>query len=121
MKTRTGMGELESAVMSVLWESGAALTVREVQDGLTDRDPAYTTVMTVMDRLAKKSLLHRERDGRAWRYRPASTREELTAEAMRSSLDGLGTQERRAALLHFLDDSSPQEIADLRAALESLD
>lgn len=121
MTNRPSLGELETAVMAVLWRSSDALTVREVLDSLTDRDPAYTTVMTVLDRLAKKGLADRERDGRAWRYRPTSTREELTAQALRSTLDGLGTNERRTALLHFLDEASPTEIADLRAALDSLD
>lgn len=63
-------GELEQAVMDVLWTSSTALSVRDVQAALADeRNLAYTTVMTVMDRLAKKGQLHRELDGRAWRYR----------------------------------------------------
>ena len=41
---------------------------------------------TVLDRLAKKNLVTRERDGRAWRYRPADTREALTARTMRRTL-----------------------------------
>lgn len=120
MSTSVSLGELETAVMDVLWHATEPVTVREVLDQLTDRDPAYTTVMTVLDRLAKKGVADRERDGRAWRYRPSSTREELTAQALRSTLDGLGEDQRRTALLHFLDDASPTEIADLRAALDSL-
>lgn len=118
---RAAMGELETAVMTVLWSADGALTVREVVHRLTDRDPAYTTVMTVLDRLAKKEMVSRERDGRAWRYAPAATREELTARSMRSTLEGLPDTQRQATLMHFLDDATPEEIAELRAALEQLD
>ena len=81
------LGDLERVVMEHLWEAAAAggpgfdgATVREVHDRFDgEREIAYTTVMTVLDRLAKKGLVTRERDGRAWRYLPADTREALTA------------------------------------------
>lgn len=58
--------------------------MRQVHDRFEgEREIAYTTVMTVLDRLSKKSLVTRERDGRAWRYLPAATREALTAQTMR--------------------------------------
>ena len=65
-------GELEQQVMVLLWRAGEPLTVADVQELLArDRDLAYTTVMTVLDRLAKKGLARRERRGRAWCYEPA--------------------------------------------------
>ena len=68
------LGELETLVMDVAW-SGGDLTVREVCDRLEgDASRAYTTIMTTMDRLFSKGLLSREKDGQAWRYRPALTR-----------------------------------------------
>ena len=118
------LGELERAVMEQLWDSVAlrptGSTVRDVLDALpAERDLAYTTVMTVLDRLAKKELVTRERDGRAWRYLPAGTRESLTAEMMRASLGDVA--DRRAALLHFLDGATPEELHDLRAALAEVE
>lgn len=74
-------GDLEQAVMDVLWNSPAALSVRDVQAELAGRrELAYTTVMTVMDRLAKKGQLRRELDGRAWRYRPSQSWAELATD-----------------------------------------
>ena len=72
----TRLGDLERAVMDVLWDRSGPATVREVVDGLDGRDLAYTTVMTVLDRLAGKGMVERERAGRAWSYRrsPAATR-----------------------------------------------
>src|SRR5674476_1212650 len=61
------LGILESKVMEVLWNASLPLSVREVHDSLSaSADLAYTTVMTVLDRLAKKHLLLPDRDGKAW-------------------------------------------------------
>lgn len=114
------LGELERVVMEQLWAASDALTVREVHEQLAaSRDLAYTTVMTVLDRLAKKGLTERERDGKAWRYRAAAPREELVADLMRDALDGAG--DRGAALVRFVDQVSDEEAALLREALSRLE
>lgn len=120
------LGDLERVVMEHLWESTLAhpegATVREVLarfDG--EREIAYTTVMTVLDRLAKKHLVTRVRDGRAWRYTPAGSREELTARTMRRTLDEMDVTDRRAALLHFLDGATEDELDALREALAEIE
>ncbi|WP_404386665.1 BlaI/MecI/CopY family transcriptional regulator [Knoellia locipacati] len=118
------LGDLERSVMEQLWDLAAqrpeGASVRDVLETLpAERGLAYTTVMTVLDRLSKKGLVTRERDGRAWRYTPAGTRESLTAETMRASLDDV--TDRRAALLHFLDGATPEELDDLRAALSEVE
>ncbi|MBM6403380.1 BlaI/MecI/CopY family transcriptional regulator [Phycicoccus sp. CSK15P-2] len=118
------LGDLERVVMERLWDAGSTdgATVREVHEALErDRDIAYTTVMTVLDRLAKKELVTREREGRAWRYFPADSREALTARTMRRTLDDMAVTDRRSALLHFLDGASTDEIADLKAALAEVE
>jgi predicted transcriptional regulator len=123
---RNRLGDLERAVMENLWNTSEThpegRTVREVHDDIgVDRGLAYTTLMTVLDRMAKKDLVHRERDGRAWRYTPASTREELTSETLHHTLGELAGGTRRSALLHFLDESTPEEIDELKAALAELE
>ncbi len=120
------LGDLERAVMEHLWVSAAGhpegVTVREVLESFEgQREIAYTTVMTVLDRLAKKGLVTRVLDGRAWRYRPADTREALTAATMRRTLDDMEVTDRRAALMHFLDGATEEEIEDLRSALAEVD
>lgn len=109
--------------MEQLWAlpTDGWLSVREVHERLVDRDLAYTTVMTVLDRLAKKGLVGRERVGRAWRYRAAATRDELTAEVLRSSLAPLGPDDRKAALLHFLDNATTEDLDVLRAGLAEVE
>ncbi len=104
--------------MDILWESPEPLTVRQVSGNLTERDLAHTTVMTVLDRLAKKGFARRERDGRAWRYRAAETREAYVTELMLSALEQTG--DRHAALAKFARSVSETEAAALRRALEAL-
>jgi predicted transcriptional regulator len=75
------LGPLEQRLLGALWEKGSG-TVRElVEDNGVCRDLAYTTVMTTLDRLFKKNLLTRQSEGRAFRYTPRATREELHREA----------------------------------------
>jgi predicted transcriptional regulator len=122
--TKAGLGDLERAVMDVLWDlpEGQDATVREVHAVLADdRGVAYTTIMTVMDRLARKGMVEQEREGRAYRYRARGSRAEMTADLMRGTLSELGEAERTPALVAFVEDASADEVAALRAALAALD
>lgn len=122
--TKNALGDLERAVMDVLWDlpAGSEITVREVHGVLVEnRDVAYTTVMTVMDRLARKGMTVQHKEGRAYRYQAASTRAEMTADLMRGTLDDLGSDDRAPALVAFVEDASAEEIAALREALARLD
>jgi len=80
------------------------LTVREVHAALaTGRDIAYTTVMTVMDRLARKELVSQEKDGRAYRYRARASRAAMTAELMRETLADFGELRFNTALAGLME------------------
>jgi len=123
---RSRLGDLERSVMEALWDAGDGwLTVREVHDVLAkDRDIAYTTVMTVLDRMARKDIVEREREGRAWRYRPTQTRGAMTADVMRQALGEFAEtskSERAAALVAFVGDASAADRQALRDALAALE
>ncbi|MFZ0530548.1 MAG: BlaI/MecI/CopY family transcriptional regulator [Propionicimonas sp.] len=93
------LGELEQAVMEILWSRSHRLSVRDVHDLLSaDRDLAYTTVMTVLDRLAKKGLVVRNLEARAWWYVPARSRAEEAASEMLEVLARLSSDERSQVL-----------------------
>jgi predicted transcriptional regulator len=114
-----GLGELEREIMAQLWDAGEPLTVRQVHERLSaDRDLAYTTVMTVLDRLAKKNVVTQQRADRAYKYAPAQTREEMTAALMFDALSGTPDGPARdAALAHFVGRVGPAGAAALSAAL----
>ena len=85
--------------MVLLWRSTGPLTVADVQELLVrDRDLAYTTVMTVLDRLAKKGLARRERRGRAWCYEPADPQSAVLAREMAELLRDIPVEVRDEAL-----------------------
>lgn len=93
------LGELENAVMEILWSRRVPISVRDVHDLLARRrDLAYTTVMTVLDRLSKKGVVQRELEGRAWLYSPARSRVQLFAAEIRDLLDALPAAEREDVL-----------------------
>lgn len=112
-----GLGELESTIMDRLWSYRRPASVRDVVEDLRkDREIAYTTVMTVMDKLHKKGLLWRHPQGRAYLYEVVASKEAYTAELMRDSLATSGNQ--TATLVHFLERLTPEEAAALEAALK---
>ena len=112
----TRLGELERRVMDVLWESmGTELTVRQVAEQLPDH--AYTTILTVLDRLQRKHMVRRHKRGRAHHYAAAASREAYTTSLM---LEALGAAtDRDAVLVRFAETVSPDEASVLRQALES--
>src|SRR6266571_182936 len=69
------LGKLERQVLDEAWRRGE-VSVREVFMAF-DEQVAYTTLMTTLDRLYKKKLLERRKDGRAFLYVPAVSREEF--------------------------------------------
>jgi predicted transcriptional regulator len=114
------LGQLEAVVMHRLWEWSRPVSVREVVDDLQhEREIAYTTVMTVMDNLHRKGLVAREKDGRAYRYTAAMSREDHAAGLLEDVL--AQTPDRSATLLNFVGHLSPQEQVQLRAALSQID
>lgn len=110
------LGELERHVMDAVWDHPPA-TVREVADRMRgDADRAYTTVMTTLDRLHKKGLLLREKDGLAWRYRAAMDRasfERRVADTLAAELVSHG----EAGLAALVDATEDEALLDRLAAM----
>ncbi len=101
--------------MEVLWARDEPVSVRAVHAALGDRGLAYTTVMTVLTRLAAKGVVRRRRDGRAWLYEPEAGREAYVAELMLEALELSG--DRGSALVHFAQSVTSDEADALRQAL----
>lgn len=109
--------------MEHLWAAGEPQTVRQVFVDLSSRrELAYTTVMTVLQRLAKKGLVDQRRSDRAHQYTPVHTRDELVAGLMVDALSaGTETGARVGALVRFVEQVTPDEADALRAALADLE
>ncbi|MET9401185.1 BlaI/MecI/CopY family transcriptional regulator [Kitasatospora sp. NPDC002965] len=112
------LGDLEAEIMDRLWTWNRPATVREVVDDINRQRPvAYTTVMTVADILHGKGILTREKQGRAWLYRPTLGREEYTAALMQEALGS--SRDRPAALAHFIEEISSDELEVIRGLLDA--
>jgi predicted transcriptional regulator len=75
------LAERESELMQVLWEHGPS-TVGEVQERLKDK-LAYTTVLTILQKLEKKGYVSHEEEGRAHRFQAAVDRDSAQRGAVR--------------------------------------
>jgi predicted transcriptional regulator len=109
------LGELERAVMDVLWASAEPVTARQVAGALATRELALTTVLTVLSRLEAKGYVRRTRDGRAHHYQPTSSREDHVAVLMHEVLGA--ASDRTAALTRFAGQVSRAEAEALQSAL----
>jgi len=110
------LAPLELDCMNTLWPVGEA-TVREIRDLLAARRArAYTTIMTIMDRLARKGVVERRKAGRAYVYRPKLSAEVARAQALAQVVENFfgGSKE---ALLAELDAAQG---GPRTAAIESL-
>jgi predicted transcriptional regulator len=117
------LGPLERRVLEALWARGHA-TVRELVENGVCRDLAYTTVMTTLDRLFKKNLLGRVREGRAFRYTPRFTRQELhrevAGEAFRQLLNASpATSLPLSYLVEIVTERDSQLLDDLRELVDA--
>ena len=111
-------GELEAAIMDVVWAAGAPVRVREVSEQLNrDRPLAFNTVQTVMENLYRKGWLGRHKDGRAYWYESARSRDDYAAGLLAEALSAAG--DPAAVMVRLVGDLEPGEAARLRAALDT--
>ena len=114
------LGELQKAVMETVWGLGEA-TVGQGRDKL-DRDPppAYTTVLSVMQKLEKAGWLKHRSEGRAYVYLPTRSRDEAGANTLRTFIDRVFRGDPLLMFQHLLDDEelSPEELAELRKMID---
>jgi len=109
--------------MDHLWTVNEPQTVRQVHQAICLRRPlAYTTVTTVLRRLADKGIALQLRQERAHRYAASRSRDQLVAALMLDALGQVTDQHgKHAALVHFVAQVKPDEVGVLRRALAGMD
>jgi predicted transcriptional regulator len=110
------LGDLETDIMEIVWAKGE-ITVRQAYDKLKEqREIAYTTVMTVMSRLAEKGLLKKIKEGPAFLYRATSSREAFTQATVKKIITGLLADFAAPAISQFVEslgDEKPEKMEEL--------
>jgi len=119
--SKTQLGPLEQQLLEALWLRGSA-TVRELLE-YGELKLAYTTVMTTLDRLYKKEFLDRVAEGRAFRYTPRHTQQELEKAVAGNTIRQLLNSNSAASLpLSYLVEAvSEHDVALLDELQELLD
>jgi predicted transcriptional regulator len=116
------LGDLETDVLGVVWEMGKA-TVQDVKDALEPRRAlAYTTVMTVMSRLAEKGILERRKEGRAYFYTPVASQQKVAGSLLNSLVRRLydgATGKAIAQLLETDENVNDAELERLEQLIRS--
>ncbi len=97
------LGDLEADIMKVVWKHNR-VTVRDVYEQLRlEKTLAYTTVMTIMGRLAEKGLLQKEPQGNAFVYTPTISEDDFGRQVVSEVLDGLLEEFAEPAISHMVD------------------
>src|SRR5215207_1476206 len=121
-ETPTFQGALQAALMRVLWTTGGG-TVQEVRDALPPGDKhAYTTIQTVLNRLAERGLVEREKRGAAFAYRPAVAEQDYVSGTIGRLLSDASPGAREAALAQLvggLDSAELRKLEELAAAVDA--
>lgn len=114
------LGELESEIMEVIWLKKKA-SVRDVLLELKkSKDIAYTTVMTVMDRLFKKGFIRRKKNGQAFIYHPVVDKVALKEDTIKKVLHGILADSSKIAMVHFIDElaKDPKNLKQLQILIK---
>jgi len=114
------LGQLQRAVMEVVWRRGEA----SVHDVLRELGPrkklAYTTVLTVMQKLEKAGWLKHRNEGKSYIYTPTASRDEAGAGSVRGFLKRVFEGDAVAMFQHLIRESdlSDAELSELRAMID---
>jgi predicted transcriptional regulator len=111
---------LELLCLRALWSLGEG-NVKAVRQIVAESRPlAYTTIMTVLDRLVRKGMLVRRKVGRSFTYKPQATRDAARRAAVRELLEGYfdGSEE---ALIGFLQKRSDEHASIAAPAPDTID
>lgn len=108
-------GELESSVLSALWDRPQGLSSQQILSLIGDETLALTTVLTVLSRLVEKGMVKKESMGRNLLFIATSTREQHTAELLLGVMDDAANP--AMVFSHFTSKLSPDQIWQLRKAL----
>jgi len=122
-KSEPNVTAAELRILKVLWEIGPA-TVRTVKDQLSaesDDQPAYTTVMTLMNQLAQKGVLSVDRTRQPFVYQPAVRREQVLNQRLRQFLHTVFDGQAGELVLRLVEeaDLSPEDLKRIEAGIEA--
>jgi predicted transcriptional regulator len=114
-------GELQLQIMAALWRLGSG-TVEQVRSALPPRyRGAYTTVQTVLNRLAERRVLVRRKEGNVVVYRPRVSEADYVSRSIERTLATASVDARQTALARLIGDLDPGELSELQGLARDLE
>ncbi len=116
-----GLGDLQAEVMEIVWELGEA-TVTQVHERICrKRKVTYTTILTAMQKRAKKRWLTHRSEGRAYVYQPRQSREEAHLGVLRKLIKEAFRADPLRLMSHLLEQHpmTDEELADLKKLIDN--
>ena len=114
------LGRLQRAALEIVWELGKA-TVHQVRDRLAeDRELAYTTVLTALQKLEKAGLVKHERSGKTYLYLPTQSRAKVSTKSVRSFITNVFNGDALLMFQHLMEEDSltDEELTELRRLID---
>ena len=114
------LGKLQKAIMDTVWRLEEA-TVQQVLEGLgRKKKPAYTTILSAMQKLERLGWLRHRQEGRTYVYRATRTRQQEGQQALRKFVDQVFQSDPLLLFQHLLEDQAlrPEDLAELKRMID---
>ena len=122
MSPKPQLGDLQLAIMRVLWERGEAVASDVHKALLADRGLAVTTIKTMLRKMEERGFVTHREDGRVFIYRPLVAESEVREDMVGDLVQRMFRGKQTALVNHLIDGGQidPDEIDELRARLAEL-
>lgn len=116
MTARHRLGDLQLAILEVLWQRGEATAGEVHQDLLEERGLAPTTIATMLRKMDERGLVAHRRDGRTFVYSPAVDRDAVHKSMVGDLITRLFSGDPKALVHHLVTEGEldVEELDDLR-------
>jgi BlaI family penicillinase repressor len=110
------LSKTEWSIMGICWRQGKCTARQVYEESLQQRRRSYQTVKTMLDRLAEKGYLQKEKLGALWLYQPTITRSKLVARAVESFVETVLDNAVAPLFVHVAKRVSltPEELDELK-------
>ena len=118
---RQSLGDLQHAIMTVLWERGEATTAAVHEALHSERGLALTTIATMLKKMEDKGVVAHRTDGRQFVYRPIVTEDEVRLSMVGELVERLFDGDATALVAHLVSEHEIEttELAALRRRVSS--
>jgi predicted transcriptional regulator len=121
MNKKKGLGPLEHQIMDIVWKQKEATVYSVVDQICKEKQLAYTTIMTVMSRLAKKGVLKREKKGKTYIYSPIESKEKFIHQLVQNTISKMVDMFGEDALAAFVDETQNISIENKKKLVAKID